>query len=201
MRSFFLAACVATLLFSCKKDNDSDAPGAPLPPPVERDGIFYLDLQDFSVTENSRKRLDLDGDGVWDFSFSTLRIGDPLNNEDRTEFFVGSNQHAYLMFNSTENVPAFTSGQEIPLGNTDGWNWFEIGYSVLIAKIIRTTPPVLWDGSWKTTQNRFIPVQLRRAAGIYCGWIEVSADTAGSRVILHRVAISRVANKTIKAGE
>ncbi|MET0637974.1 MAG: hypothetical protein ABWZ25_18220 [Chitinophagaceae bacterium] len=201
MRIFLITAMLMVQLFSCKKDSYHEVLPAPIPPPAERDGMIYLDLHDFPVSDNNRKSIDFDSINGFDFQFSTLRIGDPLNMQDRIEFFIGSNLECYLLFDSRDNVPAYGSGREIPLDNIVGYHWHDVGYSVLIAKIISVDTPVFWRGKWIGLQHAFVPVQRRTSAGKFNGWIELSVDTANEKIILHRAAISILPNSLVRAGE
>src|SRR5215217_3513864 len=58
--------------------------------PVKNPQMYYTNLHNKAVGLNEYERLDVDGNGTVDFSFSTLLVGDPLTQTDRVEFYASS---------------------------------------------------------------------------------------------------------------
>jgi hypothetical protein len=44
-------------------------------------------------------------------------------------------------------------------------------------------------------------VQVKKGGQAFLGWIEMSFDKEAEKLILHKAALSTIANKEIKAGE
>ena len=59
---------------------------------------------------------------------------------------------------------------------------------------------VYWDGIWKRASHHFLPVQVTRNGKTYNGWMEISFDMSGDKLVLHKAGISTENDKEIKAG-
>ena len=49
-------------------------------------------------------------------------------------------------------------------------------------------------------RHKYLPVQLNKNNKLYNGWIELSFDSAASKLVLHKAAFSAEENKDVKAG-
>jgi len=47
----------------------------------------------------------------------------------------------------------------------------------------------------------FLPYQVVENNKLYNGWIELTVNTAGEKVVVHKAAISKEPDKIVKAGE
>ncbi|KAA9038367.1 hypothetical protein FW778_12400 [Ginsengibacter hankyongi] len=58
----------------------------------------------------------------------------------------------------------------------------------------------LLEGHWKNAVHKYLPYQVVENGNCYNGWMELSIDVPGEKVVLRNTAISKEANKIIKAG-
>jgi hypothetical protein len=188
-------AFISMLIFiSCKKD-PQPIPVTPLP------AMEYIDLHDRAISDNTGGFLfDVNHDGRNDLAFTTLRVGDPINQVDKLQFLIGSNIAINLPVNTNEEVPVMNCGATIPLGNFDGYRWFELSSVMLVQKIISFTEPAVWQGHWKNAVHKFLPFQVADSGKLYNGWVEISADITGEKMVLHNAALSKEPNAIIQAG-
>lgn len=63
------------------------------------------------------------------------------------------------------------------------------------------TGTILWRGNWVDKGKRYMPFQIYKNNQRYNGWIELTADKEAEKIILHRMAISKEAEKNIIAGK
>jgi len=180
----------AILLTSCYGDYEAE---------MNHPQMRYTDLNNAEAKPGSPQRLDLDGDGVVDFSFSTLLVGDPLLVRDRLQFYANSTIKTNLLNNANDESPMLPKGAQIML-NHPGYTWYEISAIVLTEKITTMTPPPFWQGRWSDANHHYLPVQVDKGGQLYMGWVELSMDKAAEKLILHRAAISKEPGRTVKAG-
>lgn len=181
---------------SCKKDKAD--PGIPGYPEVNME---YFDLGDREIKAGAPGfSIDLNDDGRKDITFSTLLVGDPVSQVDKLQFLVQSNIQVNLPVRIGEEIPVMKTGDLIPIHDFEGYHWFELSSIVLVQKVISFTQPPIWEGHWRNAVHRYIPFQIILPGNIYNGWIQLSVDIVQERLILHRAAISKEANKVVKAG-
>ncbi len=190
------AVLIATGIVSCKKDKHLIVQPAPQHPEME-----YFDLAGREIKPNAAGyAIDLNHDGRMDLHFSTRLVGDPVEQVDKRQFLVTSNIACNLPVNSAEEIPVMNSGDSIVTGNFNGFQWFELSAIVLVQKVISGTSPDRWEGHWKNAVHKYLPCQVAVNDQRYNGWVELTVDTARERIILHRAALSKEANKTVRAG-
>lgn len=177
---------------ACEKD--------PASPPPSQQPIRYTDLKDTAIRLKRSAVFDLTGDGQWDVFFGTLMVGDPLEEVDKWQWLVGSHFDANLPVNEDENIPMLQKNNEIPINNFSGYTWFNASMVYLTQKIIGTNVPPVWQGEWKNANHHFIPIQVMKNGGLYNGWVEVSFDTTGEKLIVHKSGISNIPGVAVKAG-
>ena len=182
------------LLIGCK-DKDITKPNDPNHPEM-----IYTDLHNLEVKKDQRAFLDLDKDGFKDLLFSTLLVGDAINKVDKLKYYVMSAEKRLLLSSQDDRTPVYSDGDKLPLHNKDGYEWNEVLWIVLAEKITGINKPPFWTGDWKNAAHKFIAVQVVKNNDHYCGWVEISFDTAGEKIILHKAAISREAGKEVVAG-
>lgn len=194
MFSRLTAFMLMAIFLSCKKDPQT-IPVVPLP------AMEYFDLHDREINDHTTGLLlDVNHDGRNDLAFATLLVGDPINQVDKLQFLISSNIGINLPVNSNEEVPVMNNGTNIPLGNFDGYRWFELSSVTLVQKIISLTQPPIWQGHWRNAIHKFLPFQVADSGKLFNGWVEISSDIAGEQMILHKAAISKEANAMIKSG-
>lgn len=179
------------MAFACNKEDE-------LKP--EQPTMQYTNLQNAEVRFNEFKNVDMDGDGKNDFLFQTLLVGDPILKRDRKQFYAFSKIGTYLLVDAQEQAPVLNSGDAIMVNNYLSAEWYEIAATVLAEKIIEENGSSHWEGAWKNTTHRYLPVQVAKNGLRYTGWIELSFDAELEKIILHRAAISTVAQTDSKAG-
>jgi hypothetical protein len=194
--SYVPAVVVALLFISCRKEN-RPGPISAIPHPQ----MEYFDLKDTAIKANQPGfAIDVNHDGRKDLAFSTLLVGDPLNQVDKLQFLASGNIKINFPVNAGEQVPVMNNGDSIQLEDFNGYHWYELSSIVLVQKIISSTAPVTWEGHWKNALHKYLPYQVVVNNDLYNGWVELSADLPNERIVLHRAALSKEANKVISAG-
>jgi hypothetical protein len=186
-----------TLLASCGKEDVKSAP-VPADPVTE---ITYKDLAEKEVKYNEPATvIDLDGDNQSDLIFGVLLVGDPLQQQDKRQFRVSSGINTNLAVNAIEQVPSMIKDETIPLSGFNGYNWFKVSSVILVQRIEDVQGAITWNGTWKGAVKKYLPFQLLKNNQRFNGWIELSVDIAAEKLVLHRLAISKLAERLIKAG-
>ncbi|HYJ37288.1 MAG TPA: hypothetical protein VEV87_01680 [Chitinophagaceae bacterium] len=192
MNRFSILLFSFILISACNKNDDRVQPGP---------DMKYTDLQQAEVKTGTTQRLDLDEDGTIDFSLQVILIGDPVAKEDRHTFVAGSTIDTYLLaIDNTETGKRLNKGELIGLVPPGGFEWFQVARVVMAEKIISESKPPYWRGEWKDGSHQFLSVQIGKNGSRYNGWIEISTDTNGERMILHKAAISKVPYADVRAG-
>ena len=188
---------ILMLALACKKT----AP-EPTDPPVPTDpSMLVTDLGDRSIAFGKSASFDLDNNGAKDVLFSTMLVGDPIEQKDKKQWLVTSSFEANLPVNSTEHLPVLRLLDSIPLNNFSGYSWYNASSIVLSQKTVPVTSPPYWEGDWKDASHRFVPIQVEKQNGLFNGWIEVSFSIDNEKLILHKTAISKEPNKGIMVGK
>lgn len=137
-------------MLSCRKDKPAVEP--PKPAPVQME---YFNLYNREIKRDAPGFVpDLNHDGRTDLAFTTLLVGDHVNQLDKLQFLIFSNISVNLAVNLTEEIPVMNKGQIIVTGNFDGYQWFELSPVVLLQKIISFVAPPVWEGHWKSATNK-----------------------------------------------
>jgi hypothetical protein len=183
---------VIILLFGCKKSNNE-----PIPEPT----MEYLDLNNVEVKDGVFQRVDLDDNNTQDFTFTTRTVTDATLNQTKFQFIVIARIDAYLLFSGTQTGKKFSKGDSITTVPPAGSTWAPFNLIILAQKITPQSNTPYWDGEWKNASHHYLPVQVTRVDGeLYTGWIELSMDVAGEKLILHRAAVSMEPGKNSRAG-
>lgn len=185
---FFVLGCLF-ILGSCKKENDIPA----------NYSVEFFDLQNAAVKYQQPVTLDLTKDGNTDFSFGVLLVGDPVLQRDRYQFFVSSRVKTKLLNDANDESPMLNKGEEIRLIH-EGYTWYEVSAIVLTEKIV-TNQSTTWNGRWTNANHKYLPIQIEREGKLYNGWIELSVDKTEEKIKLHKAALSKSPNVSIRAGE
>ena len=197
MKQILLAALgvfIATLLASCEKDREINAPAHPQ--------MTYTDLSSRVVNITTPAGIDISGDGTSDVWLEIFYTRDQATNTDYHQFMVSSGETSRLMIQDAANAPVLAAGAAIGTQLTNGYEWRSPAQAGLAKRtLVQGTGAITWEGAWKNAQRRFLAVQVSGNGLVYNGWIELSFDTAAEKVILHRAAISREPAKDIEAGK
>lgn len=198
MKIVYVLALVTGLMTSCSKD---ETPIPAKPPVGSQPEMLYTDLQNRELKFQQAQLIDLNNDGSADIGFSTWYIGDPLEKEDEVLFFAGSYIHSNLLVNDANGSPAFNLGDAIPVNDYPGHNWYRVAQVEMALKNTPESGQSYWEGVWKQVSHKYLAIQVVRENKRYNGWIEVSFDTAGEKLVLHKAAISKEAEKAVVAGK
>ncbi len=188
-RFLFIVVGCLFILGSCKKENDIPA----------NYSVEFFDLQNAAVKYQQPVTLDFTKDGNTDFSFGVLLVGDPVLQRDRYQFYVSSRVKTNLLNDTNDESPMLNKGDKIGL-NHEGYTWYEVSAIVLAEKIV-TNQSTTWTGRWTNANHKYLPVQIEREGKLFNGWIEVSFDKTEEKIILHKAALSKFPNVSIRAGE
>lgn len=193
-RQFLYGVTILFVLNSCKKDVHQT------PSPVT--GVEYIDLNNKEIKyKGSSALIDLNKDTKPDLIFSVLSVGDPVNQVDKRQFRVGSDIFTRLSVNSEEETPVLNKKDSIYLHDTNEFTWYEASSIILVQRTENAAGTISWQGNWKTATRNYLPVQVLGNQKRYNGWVELSVDISNEKIILHRAAISKYAEKNIMAGE
>lgn len=188
-RILFIVLGCLFLLGSCKKENDIPA----------NYSVEFFDLQNAAVKYQQPVTLDFTKDGNTDFSFGVLLVGDPVLQRDRYQFYVSSRVKTNLLNDTNDESPILNKGDEIGL-NHEGYTWYEVSAIVLAEKIV-TNQSTTWSGRWTNANHKYLPIQIEREGKLFNGWIEVSFNKTEEKIILHKAALSKFPNVSIRTGE
>ncbi len=185
-----------SLLTACSKAPVNQPP-APVPDPL----MAYTQLGNIVVRYGSLPAvMDIDKDGKSDLRVGVLLVGDPVRKEDRREFRLSSGVNTCLAVDQQESVPRMVAGQAIPLTAFNGYQWWRVSSCVLMQRVEDITGALRWEGNWAGAVRQYVPFQLYKNEAVFTGWLEMSADTTGERVTLHRLAVCREPARAITAG-
>jgi hypothetical protein len=180
---------------ACNKSTSIVQPSLPVNPHPQ---MRYTDLQNAEVSFRNEKPADVDGDGVTDFFFGVILVGDPVLQRDRLQYYAMSGIKRNLLNDANDQSPMLNRMDSV--ANTHpGYTWWEVS-SILLAEKIITFNGAHWEGFWKNASHKFLPIQLDRNGELFNGWIEVSFNTATEKLVLHRAGLSKEKGKTVKAG-
>jgi hypothetical protein len=160
----------------------------------------YNDLTGREVKNRQSQVLDADNDGVIDFVFYVINIGDPVFRRDKMRFLFGSLEHSLLFVNGENQSPVLDKNALISSGNKLPYEWWEVSEVELTQKIIEEDGSTFWEGAWQNADHKYISIQVRKNNAIYNGWIEFSFNKTDEKLVLHRSGISEEAQKEVKAG-
>ena len=183
-------AAVVVMFSSCRKTEVID--------PVQFPDVKYILLHDAEISSGKWKAVDVDEDGINDFNFHTLLVGDPLLQQDKLQYYAGSGIEDYLLNNELEQTPCLYKYDDISM-HLPGYEWNHISSIILAEKVTGITDPPFWRGNWKNASHRYLPFRINRNGKDFLGWIELSLNTETGKIILHRAALSTKPNVSIKA--
>jgi hypothetical protein len=194
MKKLLFLSFLTIGMFSCQ-DKDE------LPPPPKNEPevpMRYTDLNNREVKHELGQGIDADNDGRNDFVFYVLPIGDPIFKQDKYRFLVQSNLDCYLFVDDNNNSPVLDKGSIVKKNNIPPHEWFDVSEVYLGQKVINDNGSIHWEGPWKDMIHKHIAIQLRKPEGIFNGWIEFSFDSAAEKIVLHKAALSKEADKDVK---
>ncbi|MBL0357102.1 MAG: hypothetical protein IPP72_09540 [Chitinophagaceae bacterium] len=186
----------AIVLVSCEKENEHKPPVAIPVPEME-----LIDLHDTAIRYGKPVTvIDLDGDNHSDLKFAVILVGDPILQQDKHQYTVSSGVNSKLAVNSSEQAPVMNKGTVIPLADFNGYKWWLVSSVMMIQRIENMNGAIIWEGHWKDAVKKYLPFQLIKNNQRYNGWVELSVDVLQEKIVLHKIAVSKEAEREIKAG-
>jgi len=194
-----LIIIVFITLMSCRK-TPIIIPSLPQPKPIVE--MDYTNLNNREIKyQQSGASLDVNKDNKADLFFGVQLVGDRIYAVDKRQFIVLSSFHTSLPINMNEQIIPLNQSDSIKLENFNGSNWYSASEIILMERNEFATGTILWRGNWLDQGKKYLPFQIIKDNKRFNGWIELTADKEGEKVILHRMAISKDSEKDIKAGE
>jgi len=184
---------IGLMAVSCHKD--------PVQPPKQPPASMkYVAFHDLELPFGKGLSIDLDEDGMKDIFFSSILVGDPLDQADKHQFLFGTSPYTFSPVNDMEETPALTQGGVISAASFPGHHWYNANV-ILAQKVIKENIPDSWLGNWKDKSHRYIVLRVDQHDQPYYGWIELSFDMQGEKIVLHRAALCKESGREVKAGE
>lgn len=186
-------------LTSCRK-TPITIPAPLQPKPIVE--MTYTNLNNREIKyQQSGATLDVNNDNRADLFFGVQLVGDQINAVDKRQFIVVSSINTFLAVNLNEQILPLSQNDSIKLENFNGSNWYNASEIILMERNEFATGTILWRGNWVDRGKRYMPFQIYKNDQRYNGWIELTADKEAEKIILHRMAISKEAEKNIIAGK
>jgi hypothetical protein len=196
MKKAWLFPVMFTVMLACRK---TDLPAPAPEPPAE---LRYLDLGDYAVQFGGAPRfVDLDQDGEDDMLFGYQLVGDPLYRVDKKQWLAVTDISTRLAVNGLEQSPMMRRQDLLPVESLPGYAWYGASSIILMERVEDLASRIQWNGSFRDANRHYLPVQKVRNGLRYNGWVEISADTARQRLILHRAAFARTGERPVMAGQ
>lgn len=184
-------------LIGCSKEPVEQEPPAQTPPPEMR----YTELNNRVIRYGAPGLvLDADSDGYMDLYFGVQLIGDPIRKEDKRQWIVSASFATSLPVNPSEQVPVLAHGDPLPVDDFGGYGWFNASEIVLIERVEHVSGSIRWQGLWLPAARNYLPFQVQLGSRRFNGWVELSADPSLQQIVLHRVALSKEAERGIRVG-
>ncbi|HWJ27839.1 MAG TPA: hypothetical protein VNS32_14935, partial [Flavisolibacter sp.] len=142
----FFSIIVALILQACKKTPVSNPPLEPTKP-----AMVYKNLKNAIVSVGHPKTIDIENDGISDFGFGVMLVGDPILQRDRLQFYVNSKVDRNLLNDEQDQSPMLNRSA-IVSSNFPGYSWYQISH-ILLAEKITNFSGSSWDGLWKNASH------------------------------------------------
>lgn len=198
INKFSAVVLFAAVFISCKKD---------IPAPVNQPGnqpqnhIEYTDLQNREVKhQQGAVILDVNKDDRADLFFEVRLVGDHINKLDKLQYYLLSSIYTAVPVNRNEQITPLAANEIIPIDNFNGSNWYGGSEIVLMERHETVSGTIRWFGNWIHLQKMYLPICIFKNNQRYIGWVQLTADNVGERLVLHRMAVSKLPEKEIKAG-
>ena len=139
--------------------------------------------------------LDIDKDGINDFSFQTVSYGDQGNVY--TKYLVIPMNKNQVMH--VEDMAAITEAGEViseklPRGN--------VHWSGAHAEIIESSydgASMKWNGTWSGGRGQYLGIQLVKDGKQYLGWVRIEVSPQTEKAYVKEYAINRQAGEQLTA--
>lgn len=190
---------VVVSLTACKKTPIT------IPTPLQPKPIVEMNYTNLNNREikyqQSGASIDVNNDNRADLFFGVQLVGDRLYAVDKRQFIVVSSFTSSLAVNINEQIIPLNQSDSIKIDNFNGSNWYNGSEIILMERNEFATGTILWRGNWVDRGRKYMPFQVYKNDQRFNGWVELTADKEAEKIILHRMAISKEAEKNIIAGE
>jgi len=186
-------------LTSCRKTNIT-VPTPLQPKPIVEMNYTNLNNREIKYQQNGAS-LDVNNDNRADLFFGVQLVGDRIYAVDKRQFIVVSSINTFLAVNINEQIHPLNQNDSIKLENFNESNWYNASEIILMERNEFATGTILWRGNWVDRGRKYMPFQVYKDDQRFNGWVELTADKENEKIILHRMAISKEAEKNIIAGE
>lgn len=195
MKPLFTVTICLLGLVGCKKNPELPSN---ISPPLN--SLEIINLNNKLVTQNpaTHTYIDIDKDNRVDIGFETILIGDFINKVDKLNFNILTNSTTAVPVNTNEQIVPLTKGDSIPIRDFNYSEWFVASEITLKQHNEFANGVKVWRGLWLDVEKRYLPFQILKSNKIYCGWVLVSSSSINKALILHQIAISKVANQGLK---
>lgn len=195
--SFIIIVVIS--LTSCRKKTIT-VPTPLQPKPIVE--MNYTNLNNREIKyQQSGATLDVNNDNRADLFFGVHLVGDRIYAVDKRQFIVVSSINTSLAVNINEQIFPLSQSDSIKLENFNESNWYNASEIILMERNEFATGTILWRGNWVDRGKKYMPFQVYKNDQRFNGWVELTADKENEKIILHRMAISKQAEKDIIAGE
>ena len=193
------AIWIAALLFffaACRKSEQL----TPLPE-EQLPQMEVSNLADKAITYGQPGfAIDVNKDGRLDLFFGVQLVGDPLAQVDKRQYFAQSDIYTNLLVTPSEQTLPFNLNEKIEVENFRQSTWYNASSINIMERVEHVSGSIVWNGNWLGLSRRYLPFQLLKNNQRYNGWVELSAEPENGRLVLHRAAICKEAEKEIRAG-
>lgn len=180
----------SSVLFSCQQDDDLK----PVP-----SAINHTVLEEpFPVMNLNAYLLDLNEDGIQDFSINVMSVG--FDRGVRNYFQIQSNRDARVML-SEEEITPLSAGASIgpeTAPEVSGWSIFA---GALMVRTVTENQPDQWSGPWAPDEDFYAGLSIRVNGEYHYGWVKLLADRESHAVFVQEYAFNEKPNQAIKAGQ
>jgi len=187
----YAIACIGIIFTACSKKEN------PIPVSIE-----YVNLNNAVVTTDQSVAIDLDKNGIVDFSVTKELKETAAGQDDLLEFRVVSTRQNKLLIQEDGTPARKEAGVWIRKDDEGNFKWNASEHAIIVTRVLTPNPAnAYWQGIWKDQYNKYLPIQFIKDGKTYNGWIQLSfSPVLPSRIIVHDAAYNKTADEPIQAG-
>jgi len=185
MKLLFSTIVTVALLFSTEKNE--------LIKKEESTIAHFTPATEASFSYASPYYLDIDNDGIKDFSFQTVSYGE--NGNVKSKYLVhpmNGNQVMHVEQSAAIAEAGEVISDELPRGN--------VHWSADYAEIIESTftgEATSWFGTWSGERDQYLGIKLVKDGKTYLGWVRVQVNPQDEKAYVKEYAINRRAGEQL----
>lgn len=176
--------------FSCQQDDDLK----PIPSSINHKVLE----EPFPVMNLNAYLLDLNEDGIQDFSINVMSVG--FDRGVRNYFQIQSNRDARVMLTEEEITP-LSSGTAIGPETASEVSKWSIFTGALMVRTVTENQPDQWSGPWAPDKDFYAGLSIRVDGEYHYGWVKLLGDRESHAVFVQEYAFNAKPNQAIKAGQ